>query len=283
MPSAPVSAVTTARTSATDPPPVSRLGAAFAARSGRTGYIPFVTAGYPDLDATLEMLRGFARSGAIAVEIGIPFSDPIADGPDIQRASEWALQRGVGVADVFALVKRFRAESDLPVVLMTYANPVVRTGAEVFAREARAAGVDGIIVSDLPPEESPELWAALDAAGIDTILLVAPTTEAARVPVLLARCRGFVYCLSRTGVTGQAGGYAGSLPDRIEALRAQTSLPIAVGFGISTGEDAARLQGVADAVIVGAAFMRRVTADPEHGAAQRVVELADELAGALGA
>ncbi len=260
---------------------MSRLGSAFAARAGRTGLIPFVTAGYPSLDATLEMLRGFARAGAIAVEIGIPFSDPIADGPDIQRASEWALRAGVGVSDVFDLVRRFRVESELPVILMTYANPVVRTGAEAFARAAREAGVDGIILSDLPPEESPELWAALDAEGIDTILLVAPTTEPARLPLLLARCRGFVYCLSRTGVTGQAGGYAGHLTDRIAELRRLTPLPIAVGFGISSGHDARKLQGVADAVIVGAAFMRRVTEDPATGATQRVVEFAGELAGAL--
>lgn len=260
---------------------MSRLASAFAAHSGRTGLIPFVTAGYPSLDATLEMLRGFAKAGALAVEIGIPFSDPIADGPDIQRASEWALRAGVGVTDVFALVARFRAESDLPVILMTYANPVVRTGAEVFARAARAAGVDGIILSDLPPEESPELWAALDAAGIDTILLVAPTTEAKRIPLLLARCRGFVYCLSRTGVTGAAGGYGGSLPDRISELRQHTELPIAVGFGIANGDDARKLQGVADAVIVGAAFMRRVTEDPALGASERVVGFANELSLAL--
>lgn len=260
---------------------MSRLGASFGARAGRTGLIPFVTAGYPDLDGTLEMLRGFDRAGALAVEIGIPFSDPIADGPDIQRASEWALRAGVGVHDVFALVKRFRAESELPVILMTYANPVVRTGAERFAREAAAAGVDGIILSDLPPEESPEVWAALDAAGIDTILLVAPTTAPERLPVLLSRCRGFVYCLSRTGVTGQAGGQSGPLPERIAELRRHTRLPVAVGFGISSGDDARRLQGVADAVIVGAAFMRRVTEDPNSGAAGRVVGFAEELAGAL--
>ncbi|MEO7866257.1 MAG: tryptophan synthase subunit alpha [Candidatus Eisenbacteria bacterium] len=261
---------------------MSRLGAAFAARSGSTGLIPFVTAGYPDLDSTLDMLRGFARAGALAVEIGIPFSDPIADGPDIQRASEWALRAGVSVADVFDLVARFRRESDLPVVLMTYANPVVWIGADDFALRASQVGVDGIILSDLPPEESPEVWAALERERIETILLVAPTTESARIPVLLGRCRGFVYCLSRTGVTGQAGGYGGALPERIAELRPHTKLPIAVGFGISTGDDARRLRKLADAVIVGAAFMRRVTLDPAKGATARVVALAEELTGALG-
>ncbi len=260
---------------------MSRLGPAFAARSASTGLIPFVTAGYPDLDSTLDMLRGFARSGALAVEIGIPFSDPIADGPDIQRASEWALRANVGVAEVFALVKRFRAESELPVILMTYANPVVQTGAEAFALGARQAGVDGIILSDLPPEESPELWEALERHGLDTILLIAPTTAAARIPMLLQRCRGFVYCLARTGVTGQAGGYGGALPERIAELRQHTKLPIAVGFGISSGDDARKLRGLADAVIVGAAFMRRVTQDPATGASARVVGLAEELTSAL--
>lgn len=263
----------------------SRLAAAFEAAASvsprPTGLIPYLTAGYPSLDATLEMLRGLAASGACAVEVGVPFSDPIADGPDIQRSSEWALREGVGVGDVLGVIERFRATSDLPVVVMTYANPIVRFGAHAFAERAVAAGVDGVIVSDLPPDESPELWSALDAAGLDTILLVAPTTTDDRLPLLLSRCRGFVYCLARTGVTGRAGGYAGSLVDRVAALRARTALPLAVGFGISTPDDARALRGVADAVIVGAAFMRQVTEDPSHGAVERVTRLAGELVGAL--
>lgn len=258
----------------------SRLAAAFQA-SGHTGLIAFVTAGYPSLDATLEMLRGFAAAGVLAVEVGVPFSDPIADGPDIQRSAEWALRAGVGLEDVLALIARFRAESQMPVIVMTYANPVVRMGASAFATQAKAAGVDGVILSDLPPDESPEIWAALDAAAIDTILLVAPTSDPKRVPLLLARCRGFVYCLARTGVTGQGAGFTGSLPDRIAELRQQTPLPLAVGFGISTGEDARKLKGLADAVIVGAAFMRRVTADPQAGASERVIALAREIVAAL--
>ena len=259
----------------------SRLATAFAARAGATGLIPFVTAGYPSLDATLEMLQGFDRAGALAVELGIPFSDPIADGPDIQRASEWALRGEVGVADVLALVARFRATSQLPVVIMTYANPVVRTGVAAFAAAAHEAGVDGVILSDLPPEESPETWQALASAGLDTILLVAPTTDEARLPLLLERCRGFVYCLARTGVTGRGEGWAGSLGDRIASLRKRTALPLAVGFGISGAADARKLRGLADAVIVGAAFMRAVTEDPRRGASERVVALAGELIAAL--
>ena len=259
----------------------SRIGPAFASRTTTTGLIPYLTAGYPSLERTLELLRAVERAGALAVEVGVPFSDPIADGPDIQRASEWALRQGVGAGDVLDVVERFRRESSLPVVVMTYANPVVRAGATAFAERARRAGVDAVILSDLPPEELPETWRALDDAGLDTVLLVAPTTSAERLPVLLARCRGFVYCLARTGVTGRSEGYAGSLDERLAAVRALTKLPVAVGFGISSAADAAALRGRADAVIVGAAFMRLVQQDPERGVADRVGAFAGELVAAL--
>ena len=268
-------------TRAPEASPASRIGPAFAARTGASGLIPFLTAGYPSLERTLDLLRAIERAGALAVEVGVPFSDPIADGPDIQRASEWALRQGVGIEDVLDLVARFRRESSLPVVVMTYANPVVRLGAETFANRARAAGVDAVILSDLPPEELPEAWRALDDAGLDTVLLVAPTTSAERLPVLLARCRGFVYCLSRTGVTGRSQGFAGSLDERLAAVRAQTRLPVAVGFGISSAADAAVLRGRVDAVVVGAAFMRLVEQDPERGVAERTGAFAAELVAAL--
>ncbi|HYM81494.1 MAG TPA: tryptophan synthase subunit alpha [Candidatus Limnocylindria bacterium] len=255
----------------------SRIDRSFAAHPGTTGLIPFITAGYPSLPESLEMLRGFARLGARAVEIGIPFSDPIADGPDIQRASEHALRNGVSADSALELVAALRRESELPVVIMTYANPVVRPGIDAFARSARAAGVDGALLSDLPPDESPEIWEALDRHGIETVVLIAPTTSDARVPRLLSRARGFVYCLARTGVTGGGEGERGALPDRIAALRRGTRLPIAVGFGIAGPDDARRLRGVADAVVVGSAFMRAVAEDPARGAAARVLELAERL------
>ena len=260
---------------------MSRLTTALTGRSGTTGLVPYLTAGFPSLDGSLELMRAFERAGASAIEVGIPFSDPIADGPDIQRASEWALRQGVAAGDVLELVARFRRESALPVVVMTYANPVARLGVEEFPARAKAAGVDAVLLSDLPPEELPELWDALDAAGLDTVMLVAPTTSAERLPRVLARCRGFVYCLSRTGVTGRAGGEAGALEERIAAVRARTSLPVAVGFGISTASDAAALRGRADAVVVGAAFMRAVQEDPERGAAARCEQLAGEMVAAL--
>ena len=258
-----------------------RLATAFDAARGRTGLIPFLTAGYPSIDASLEMLRGFARLGARAVEIGVPFSDPIADGAEIQRASEWALARHVGPPQVLDLVAALRRESSLPVVVMTYVNPVLRGGIERFAEAARDAGVDGVLLSDLPPEESPEVWAALGAAALDTIMLVAPTTDPARVAQIVARASGFVYCLARTGVTGQSGGYGGALDERIALIRHHTRLPIAVGFGISNAEQARALKGQADAVVVGAAFMRAVSEDPARGATDRVERLAGELVGAL--
>jgi tryptophan synthase alpha chain len=260
---------------------VSRLGAAFAARPDRTGLIPFVTAGYPTLGDTLDMVRGFAQLGVTAVEIGLPFSDPIADGPDIQRSSEWALGHGVGAGDVLELVATLRRESELPVVVMTYLNPVARFGSDAFAHAAAAAGVDGVLLSDLPPDEAPEAWDAMDRAGLDTIVLVAPTTTEARVPLLLERARGFVYCLARTGVTGAGAGETGVLPERVAALRRSTTLPIAVGFGIAGPDGARALQGVSDAVIVGAAFMRAIAQDPERGATGRVLRLAEALLRAL--
>ena len=223
---------------------VSRLGPAFASAHGATGLIPYVTAGYPSLEASLELLLAFDRLGARAVEVGIPFSDPIADGPDIQRAAEWALRARVGMVEALELVARLRARSQLPVVVMTYANPALRGGAEDFARRARAAGVDGVLISDLPPEESPEVWAALDREGLDTVTLVAPTTDDARLPRLLARARGFV-------------------------------------FGIADAMQARALRGVADAIVVGAAFMRAVAEDPARGVVERVGGLAAALVEAL--
>ncbi|HEY2954286.1 MAG TPA: tryptophan synthase subunit alpha [Candidatus Eisenbacteria bacterium] len=260
---------------------MSRIGPAFAAARGRTGLVPYLTAGYPSLEVTLAMMRALADAGALALEVGVPFSDPIADGPDIQRASEWALRQGVGVTQVLEVVARFRTAAAVPVVVMTYLNPILRGGIERFARAAAEAGVDGVLISDLPPDESPEVWACCDRAGLDTVTLVAPTTETGRLPRLLARCRGFAYCLARTGVTGAGSGFAGSLPDRIAELRRHTPLPIAVGFGISSPGEARALRGLADAVVVGAAFMREVAREPSSGVEARVRGLASDLIAAL--
>lgn len=243
--------------------------------------MPYVTAGYPSLATTLELMRALSASGALALELGIPFSDPIADGPDIQRASEWALRAGVGAGDVLSLVARFRETEALPVVLMTYVQPLLAAGIERFARSAAESGVDGVLISDLPPEEAPEVWDHCDRAGLDTVTLVAPTTTPERLPKLLARSRGFVYCLSRTGVTGASAGSSGPLPDRIAELRRHTELPVAVGFGISGPAEAAAVRGLADAVVVGAAFMRAVARDPREGVVRRARELAESIVAVL--
>jgi tryptophan synthase alpha chain len=242
--------------------------------------IPFLTAGYPDLDASLAIAQALAGR-ARALEIGIPFSDPIADGADIQRASEWALSRGVGARETLELVRRLRRSSETPVVLMTYTNPVLRGGIENFAAAARDAGADGVLLTDLPADEAPEIWGALEGAGLDTVMLVAPTTAEERLPTVLSRARGFLYCLSRTGVTGPSPGFSGPLAERVASLRRATTLPIAVGFGIARADQAAALRGVADAIVVGAAFMRAIAADPHRGTVERVVTLAEELVAAL--
>ena len=243
--------------------------------------MPYLTAGYPTLETTLEMMRALATAGALALEVGIPFSDPIADGPDLQRASEWALRRGVGVAQALEAVASFRRDHALPVVIMSYVQPLLAAGIERFTRDAAEAGVDGVLISDLPPDEAPEVWEQCDGAGLDTVTMVAPTTDPARLPRLLSRCRGFIYCLARTGVTGGSAGFAGSLPERIAGLRRLSPLPVAVGFGISNPAGARALRGVADAAVVGAAFARAVAQDPAAGALSRVRDLAGSLIEAL--
>jgi tryptophan synthase alpha chain len=180
------------------------------------------------------------------------------------------------------LVREFRRGGGrVPIVLMTYLNPILRDGVHEFCHDAKAAGADGVLVSDLPPDEAPELWASFDEAGLDTVVLVAPTTPAARLEMLIARARGFVYCLARTGVTGASGGEGGVITERVAAIRKHTGLPVAVGFGISNAEQARALKGVANAVVVGAAFMRAVGDGPEQNAPARVQSLAKELVDAL--
>jgi tryptophan synthase alpha chain len=167
------------------------------------------------------------------------------------------------------------------VVLMSYANPVLRHGIEAFCARARAAGLDGLLLSDLPPDEAPEIWSAIGQSGLDTVVLVAPTTAEARLPLLVSCASGFVYCLARTGVTGQGPGFGGSIADRVQAVRRLSPLPVAVGFGISNAGQAAALAGIADAVVVGAALVRAADAGTPEGAVERVLALSGELLEAL--
>jgi tryptophan synthase alpha chain len=261
---------------------VDRLATSFATTRGTTGLIPFLTAGFPSLEISLDLMERFRSIGALAIEVGIPFSDPIADGPEIQRASERALRSGAGPDQTLELVRRFRERgSETPVVIMTYANPVLRHGIDAFAAAARSAGADGIILSDLPPDESPEVWSALDRAGLPTIVLIAPTTAPSRLPLLLARCRGFAYCLARTGVTGASQGFSGVIEERVAEVRRHTTLPIAVGFGISSVDQARALRGKVEAIVVGAALMRAVSEGADAGAVERAGAVAQTLIGAL--
>jgi tryptophan synthase alpha chain len=224
------------------------------------------------------MLERFTRAGTLAVELGVPYSDPVADGPEIQRSSEWALRQGVHLGTVLESAARFRAAHELPLVLMTYLNPVLAYGVERFVREARGAGIDAVLLTDLPADEGPEIWGALEAGALDAVVLVAPTTGPQRIAALVSRARAYVYCLARTGVTGAGGGESGDLPGRVAEIRRHTPLPVAVGFGIARAEQARALVGVADAVIVGAAFARAIAAEPDASAA---VEAAGRLAETL--
>jgi len=258
-----------------------RIGAALRAAGAarRRGFIPFLTAGFPDRDAFLRAGEHLAAGGADVLEIGIPFSDPIADGPTIQRASERALAGGVTPEGVLEMTSALRARCAIPIVLMTYVNPVLAFGVERFARSAREAGADGVLVSDLPPEEGSAAYATLRAEGLDTILLVAPTSAPERLAVIARECRGFLYVLARTGVTGAGAGISTRLDELLQRARTATALPLAVGFGVRTGADVAALPRAADAAIVGAALLERLEEDP-RGLAP-FAALVDEIRGAL--
>jgi len=238
---------------------VSRIAKRFAETraSGRAALIPYVTAGDPAPDVTVPLLHDLVAAGADLLELGVPFSDPMADGPVIQLACERSLAAGTRLRDVLAMVREFREkDSDTPVVLMGYLNPVERMGAEVFAQAAAEAGVDGVLMVDLPPEESSDLTGLLDRAGIDPIFLVAPTTSESRLRHVAAAARGFIYYVSLKGVTGAQSLDPAALGARLEAIRAVSELPLGVGFGIRDAATAAAVAEVADAVVVGSAIVR---------------------------
>ncbi len=218
--------------------------------------IPFVTAGHPDRACSAAILRCLAESGADLIELGMPFSDPMADGPTIQAASERALAAGTTLAAVLQLVAGLRrGNAQVPVVLMGYYNPLLRFGLPEFVRQAVAAGVDGLLLVDVPPEERDELQPLCDAAGLHLITLLAPTTPPARAAELLAAASGFVYYVSMTGVTGTQQLDSCAIADQVAALRQHSPVPVAVGFGIRTAEQAAAVAAFADAVVVGSALV----------------------------
>ena len=236
--------------------------------------LPYLTAGDPSPEAFLEAALGAAEGGASAIEVGIPFSDPVADGPVIQQAHHRALQAGGGVASTLELVADFRTRSSLPLVLFTYLNPVLAHGVDRFAREARDAGADGLLVLDLSPEEEPEWCSFVGAAGLDPIVLDSPNTSPSRIRALTRDAGGFLYVVSRDGVTGTHAGASGSLERRIAGLRTVTDLPLAVGFGVSTPEDVASIWNLAECAVVGSAFvghLQRQNPSERRGAAQTFV------------
>lgn len=249
--------------------PVSgRLERRFAALAdqGRAGLVTFITAGDPNLQACTDILLGLPGAGADVIELGMPFSDPMAEGPSIQASSLRALSAGQTMAKTLGLVRALRArDADTPVVLMGYYNPIYRYGAERFAVDAAEAGVDGLIIVDLPPEEDAELRLPAAAAGIRFVRLTTPTTDDKRAPTVLGDAGGFVYYVSVTGVTGGRSAQTSSVEENVARLRRHTDLPIAVGFGIKTPQQAAEIAGVADAAVVGSAIVDRIAAQLDEG------------------
>ena len=249
-----------------------RIGARFEKRraEGRPAFVAFLTAGDPSLDRTAGAALELDRAGVDVLELGVPFSDPLADGPVIQRASERALARGVTLPRVLEAVGRIREASELPQLLFSYYNPLLQHGLERLAHEAKAAGVDGVLATDLPPEEAGEWVAAARAADLDTVFLASPTSPAGRLRRVAEASRGFVYAISRTGVTGERQALSEDARPLVERLRRLTQVPVALGFGLSTPEQVREAAGVADGVVVGSALVRFLEEHPEGDLGARV-------------
>jgi len=243
---------------------MSRIADTFARlrAEGKAGFVPFIMAGDPNLGVTRELLRAAAEAGADLIELGVPFSDPMADGPGLQRSAERALAVGTTLTNVLELVAEFRRDFAIPIVLFGYANPFLRYGAERLAHAAVASGADGILCVDMPPEEADDLQPATDAAGLDMIFLLAPTSDRSRIDRVRERARGFVYYVSITGTTGAAAPDPKEVATMLGSVRERVGLPVCVGFGITGPAQAAVLARVADAVAVGNAVMRLVEEHP---------------------
>lgn len=249
----------------------------------RKALIPYITAGDPSLEATAALLPAMVEAGADILEIGVPFSDPMADGPVIQRAGERALARGVGLRDVLSLVREFRrADTRTPVVLMGYANPIEAMGGDAFIEAAAAAGVDGAIVVDYTPEESAEFAARLRARGIDMIFLLAPTSTAERIERVVRSASGYLYYVSLAGVTGAGHLDLRDVLAKLDAIRARTPLPVGVGFGIRDGATARSICEIADAAIIGSRIIQEIEAAPAE-AVPRVGRFLREIRAAMDA
>jgi tryptophan synthase alpha chain len=274
---------------------MSRIAKTFAdlKRANRRGFIPFITAGDPDLDTTGKLIIELAAAGATLIELGVPFTDPMADGPVIQRASERALRQGFGIAEVLRVVSGARRQTDVPIILFSYFNPLLQFCANLkadqtsappavsfdkLAREAQVAGVDGILVTDLVPEEAGEFASVLRAHDLDMIFLVAPTSTDERLQMVAERASGFIYAVSRAGITGARGAMSAEAEKLVTRLRRFSDLPVAVGFGISTPEHVNDVWRYADAAVVGSAIVREIEqAQSAEDAVARVARFAREL------
>jgi tryptophan synthase alpha chain len=259
---------------------VGRIEKAFTSlkQQGKKGFIPFITAGDPDIAATEQILIELGYAGATVIELGVPFSDPMADGPVIQRASERALRNSFGLDELLAMVARVRTKIETPIILFSYFNPLLQFGVQRLAETAKASGIDGVLVSDMTPEESADFEAELRARDLDMIFLVAPTSTDDRLKLVAKHASGFIYAVSRAGVTGTRETVSAEAEQLVTRMRAFTSLPIAVGFGISTAEQVRDVQRYADAVVVGSAIvgeMERLGKAPEL--AQKIGEFARAL------
>ncbi|HPG21291.1 MAG TPA: tryptophan synthase subunit alpha [Amaricoccus sp.] len=264
---------------------MSRIDARFAAlrAEGRKAFVSFVMAGDPDRDTSLAVIRGLPGAGVDLIELGMPFTDPMADGPAIQRAGQRALAGGQTMDRTLAMVRAFREDDQTtPIVLMGYYNPIYSRGVERFLQDARAAGVDGLIIVDLPPEEDAELCLPAQAAGLNFIRLATPTTDERRLPKVLTNTSGFVYYVSITGITGAAEADAAAVAPEVARIKAATDLPVCVGFGVKTPQGARAIAGIADGAVVGSAIVERIGAGESPDAVLAFVRSLAEAAHAAG-
>jgi tryptophan synthase alpha chain len=264
--------------------PDTRISRLFESLGGRkrAALIAYLTAGDPSPDVTADLVAALERGGADLIELGVPFSDPVADGPVIQRAAERAIAAGTNLARVLEIAREIRQSSEIPLLLFTYINPVLRYGFEALARDAAAAGIDGCLLTDLSVEEAAGYVAVMRAQGLDTVFLGAPTSTPARLKLVAEYSTGFVYLVSRTGVTGERASLGESIAPLVESVRRITDLPLAVGFGISTPEQVAVVARLADAVVVGSAFVRCIEQNAANASlAIQLESLTRELARGL--
>lgn len=259
---------------------MTRIGRRFETlkEQGRKGFVAYITAGDPDLGATHKLVLELDQQGVDVLELGVPFSDPLADGPVIQEASQRALVAGATLEGVLAMVADLRSETEIPIVLFTYYNPIHRYGLAQFVKRAAEVGVDGVLMLDLPPEEGREYKELMDAQGIDTIFLMTPTTRDDRMSLIASHTEGFVYYVSRNGVTGERDSLADEIHTKVSAIGEHTDLPVAVGFGISLPEQVSEVASYADAVVVGSAIVRRIG---EYGQDADLVSKVGDFVGSL--